>query len=86
MRVQLTMRGARHTVWRMTPLPTVITVEEVATALQVDPQTVRRWATLGQIDAIRLPGGRWRFRRDVIEDLLYGRAPLPTTTELDAAS
>ena len=61
----------------MSSLPTVVTVTEVATALQVDPQTVRRWAALGQIEAIRLPGGNWRFRREAIEDLLYGRTPLP---------
>lgn len=52
----------------MTSPPTLLTTEEVAEILRVDPETVRRYARDKRLPAFALPGGLWRFhRRDVDE-------------------
>jgi excisionase family DNA binding protein len=44
-----------------------LTPAEVGRALAVSANTVRRWARMGRVDAIELPGGRWLIHRDVIK-------------------
>ena len=57
----------------MTPLESpFLTAEEVGRLTRLHPQTVRGWAREGLIPAVSLPGGRWRFRRDVVEAILRG--------------
>ena len=42
----------------------ILTTAETAELLKVDEQTVRRWAKVGRIPALKLPGGRdWRFEK-----------------------
>lgn len=51
--------------------PVLMTAVEVAELLRVDPATIRRWASEGQLPAIRLPGKRaLRFRRSDVDALL----------------
>jgi len=50
----------------MTSLPDLLTTQEAAIALGVKPVTIRRWVRKDLIEALRLPGGRLRFRRDDI--------------------
>lgn len=45
----------------------LLTSAEVATAYRVTTTTVRRWVAAGELEAIRLPGGRLRFRRADVE-------------------
>lgn len=59
----------------MTSQEPLLTAEEVATAVRQDVNTVQRWARNGLVPAIKLPGGRWRFRREVIEAILNGETP-----------
>lgn len=51
-----------------------MTSGEVARVLSVRTSTVSRWAASGQLDAIRLPSGRLRFRREDVERLLAAGA------------
>jgi excisionase family DNA binding protein len=44
-----------------------LTPAEVSKALAVSANTVRRWARLGLVKAVSLPGGRWLIHRDVIK-------------------
>jgi excisionase family DNA binding protein len=50
----------------------LLTPNEVARMFRVDPKTVTRWATTGQITSIRTPGGRYRFRRSEIRAFFDG--------------
>lgn len=59
----------------MTSPEPLLTTEEVAAAVRQDTNTVARWARDGLVPAIKLPGGRWRFRRDVIDAILNGDTP-----------
>jgi excisionase family DNA binding protein len=47
-----------------------LSVAEVAEALGIDKQTVRRDARTGAIPGgfQRKPWGQWRFKRDILED------------------
>ncbi|MFC6883491.1 helix-turn-helix domain-containing protein [Actinomadura yumaensis] len=47
-----------------------LTPAEVAVLLRVSPETVSKWAKQGRLDGVRTPGGRWRFRREVIAAFL----------------
>lgn len=40
----------------------MLTAEEVAAELGVDPSSVRRWIAAGELPATRLPGLRPRYR------------------------
>lgn len=44
-----------------------LTVIELADRWRVAPGTIRRWASNGHLDGVRLPGGHWRFRLQAIE-------------------
>ena len=46
-----------------------LTVADVAAALEVSDESVRRWAATGTIAYFRLPGGQLRFRPEVIEQI-----------------
>lgn len=71
-------------VWRVFPLSVCIirpmdspflTVPEVAAYLRVDPQTVRRWCTSGDLPAIRAGGrGVFRIRRDALDGFVKAAA------------
>ena len=56
----------------LTTEETLLTAEEVAAVVRQDINTIQRWARNGVVPAIKLPGGRWRFRRDVVEAILRG--------------
>ncbi|BCJ45366.1 hypothetical protein GCM10010168_86350 [Actinoplanes ianthinogenes] len=55
-------------------LPQLYTAEEVALAVKVKESTVVTWARTGKIDAVVLPSGHRRFKREVIDALLAGQA------------
>ncbi len=42
-----------------------LTTGEAAAIFDVDPDTVLRWIKLGEIPAIRTPGGHYRIHRNV---------------------
>ena len=48
----------------------LLTSGEVAALFGVDPKTVARWVLAGNLDAIRTPGGQYRFREAYIGSLL----------------
>src|SRR5687768_14124320 len=45
----------------------IMTLEEVAKYLKLQPQTVYKWAQEGQLPGAKL-GKEWRFRRSLIEE------------------
>jgi excisionase family DNA binding protein len=48
----------------------LLTVSDVAEALQVNPQTVRNWIDRGELSALRIGGRRVRVQRSVLEAFL----------------
>jgi len=50
----------------------LLTSGEVAALFGVDPKTVARWVLAGNLNAIRTPGGQYRFREAYIGSLLNG--------------
>lgn len=55
-------------------LPRLLRTGEVAEALAVDPDTVRRWVREGKLAAVELPSGVLRFRREDVDRIL-GSSP-----------
>lgn len=51
----------------MTQLSPFLTADQVAEHFLVTPETAREWARSGKVPAIKLPGGQYRFKREVIE-------------------
>ncbi|PIX31761.1 hypothetical protein COZ60_02800 [Candidatus Bathyarchaeota archaeon CG_4_8_14_3_um_filter_42_8] len=49
---------------------------EIAKLFGVDRKTVTNWAQTGKIPNLRLPSGRFRFRKDEIDDILREKKPL----------
>jgi excisionase family DNA binding protein len=47
-----------------------LTIAEAATALDVAPATVRRWANKGRISVIRYPSGRMRIPQAELDRVL----------------
>jgi excisionase family DNA binding protein len=45
----------------------IMTLEEVAKYLKLQPQTVYKWAQEGQIPGAKL-GKEWRFRRAIVDE------------------
>jgi excisionase family DNA binding protein len=45
----------------------IMTLEEVAKYLKLQPQTVYKWAQEGQIPGAKL-GKEWRFRRRILDE------------------
>jgi len=52
-----------------------VTSGEVARALDMTDAAIRRWAREGLVDAIKTPGGQYRFRREALTQLLQGKHP-----------
>ena len=52
----------------------LVTARELASRLDVSPETVLRWYRRGELPAIRLPGGAIRFREAEVEEWLEQRA------------
>lgn len=52
--------------------PQLLTSPEVADRLRVGVAVVQEWARDGKIECIKLPSGRFRFRREVIDAILDG--------------
>jgi excisionase family DNA binding protein len=48
----------------------LLTTSEAAELLKVHRDTVARWIRLGQIEAMKLPGGQYRVARAVVDELL----------------
>lgn len=56
----------------------LLSTGEVAALFNVDPKTVTRWASRGQIEAMRTLGGHRRFRQSEVDrKLAMYRAGLP---------
>jgi excisionase family DNA binding protein len=53
----------------------LISTGEAARLLGVSPQTVRRWADLGDLPSVRTPGGQRRFHRSTVNALLAIPSP-----------
>jgi len=51
----------------MTQLPRYLTAEQVAQRLEVTAEAARNWARTGKIQAIKTPGGQYRFPVEAIE-------------------
>lgn len=51
----------------------LMTVEEVAKYLQLNPQTVSRMAARGELPAAKV-GRHWRFRREILDKFLDDEA------------
>lgn len=54
-----------------TRLPVTLTTREVANILRVSDRTVQLLADKSEIPAVRV-GKRWRFAREVIQELVTG--------------
>ncbi|MDQ2818484.1 MAG: helix-turn-helix domain-containing protein [Candidatus Eremiobacteraeota bacterium] len=52
---------------------TWLTSGQVARLLDMTNAAVRRWAREGLVDAIKTPGGQYRFSREAVAKLLDGR-------------
>ena len=51
-----------------------LTATDVAAALDVSDETVRRWAAAGNIAFIRPLPGQLRFRPEVVDEILHPKA------------
>jgi excisionase family DNA binding protein len=58
-----------------------LTATDVAEALGVTHETVRRWAAAGAIAYIRLPSGQIRFRQEDLDAIVAG---VPRTDDDEA--
>ncbi len=47
-----------------------VTSGEVARALDMTDAAIRRWAREGLVEAIKTPGGQYRFRREAVTELM----------------
>lgn len=45
----------------------IMTLEDVAKYLKMQPQTIYTWAQTGKIPAAKI-GKEWRFRKDIIDE------------------
>ena len=52
-----------------------VTSGEVARALNMTDAAIRRWAREGLLEAIKTPGGQYRFRREALSNLMKSRQP-----------
>lgn len=64
-----------------------MTSGEVARALNMTRAAIRRWAREGLVDAIKTPGGQYRFRREALARLMdVKRINRNGSTDLDRRS
>ena len=54
-----------------------MTSGEVARELNMTDAAIRRWAREGLVEAIKTPGGQYRFRREALNQLLAGNGHSP---------
>lgn len=59
------------------PLPERLALGEASRLLGVDPDTLRRWADEGRVNAFTTPGGHRRFERRALERLMAARRTGP---------
>lgn len=59
----------------------LLTARELAELLGVSSETVLRWTRVGDVPAIRLPGGAIRYRPDAIEEWLERRTTAGAAVE-----
>ena len=52
----------------------LLTAQQVAEQLLVEPKSVRRWLKAGKLKGYRLPGGDWRVRQDDVDGMLKAPA------------
>jgi excisionase family DNA binding protein len=50
-----------------------MTSGEIARALNMTDAAIRRWAREGLVEAIKTPGGQYRFRREALTGLMQVR-------------
>ena len=62
-----------------------MTADEVAEALRIDPETVRRWAREGRLRTVPMPGRALRFRRADVEELLTTDKPAVVRADVEPA-
>lgn len=62
-----------------------LTPGDVAALFNVDPKTVARWGSSGQLSSIRTPGGHRRFREDEVMAVLneYSQEAHPRTASAE---
>lgn len=65
------------------PLEPLMTKQQAAEYLSVDPGTVRKWILAGRLTGYRVGGGRVRIPRSEVEAML---SPIPTTLQRDQAA
>lgn len=60
-----------------------MTSGEVARAFDMTDAAIRRWAREGLVEAIKTPGGQYRFRRESLARLLQVKHPngMPPSAE-----
>ena len=51
------------------PVP-MLTIDEVATILQVEPRTIRTWCQAGELEFVKFGRKTLRFKRDWIDDFI----------------
>lgn len=56
------------------PNKELLTAQQVAERLSVHVESVRRWTRQGDLRAVRLPSGRYRYRAADVTALIEGRA------------
>jgi excisionase family DNA binding protein len=52
------------------PVKAWVTSGEVARALNMTRGAIQRWAREGLLEAIKTPGGQYRFRREALSNLM----------------
>lgn len=50
----------------------LMTLVEVGAAFGMNAATIRTWIKGGKLAAIRTPGGQYRVRREVVDQILRG--------------
>jgi excisionase family DNA binding protein len=60
----------------MSNIEETVTPQEAATLLGIDIRTVREWISEGRIEAIKLPGNRWRIPKSALQGRM-AEAPGP---------
>lgn len=65
-------RGISRGLFKETMSP-LLTINEVAATLQVDPRTIRRYVKDRKLAGIKLPGGEWRFKEEFLNNWLETR-------------